>query len=64
MFQPICIPLTILMLSAGMGGRIFVVDRHRRNIAKRPASSATYTTPLAISILATLAAMAAVALRR
>ncbi|KAL0861188.1 hypothetical protein ABMA27_009670 [Loxostege sticticalis] len=49
---------------SGMGGRIFVVDRHRRNIAKRPASSTTYTAPLAISILATLAAMAAVALRR
>ncbi|XP_028176410.1 protein Skeletor, isoforms B/C-like [Ostrinia furnacalis] len=43
---------------AGMGGRIFVVDRHRRNLARRPASSVQRALPLDISIMLVLAAAA------
>lgn len=46
-----------------MGGRIFVVDRHRRNIAKEPLSSAAPPAPSA-PLLPALASAALVLLRR
>lgn len=43
------------LLPADMGGRVFVVDRHRRTVARSPAPAAAPAPPAALAVAVSLA---------